>query len=549
VEGQDGRSDLLVAPADGAGPAVVVTAACGIGGGYVWADDDTLVVGAADGRLVVVHADGGVVRELTRDGRAFGPAISARGVVACAIERDDVCDVATVPLDGSAWPARVSHADFAWDPTWSADGRSLVWQEWDLPNMPWHASRLMRRDDGGSVHIFAKDGANSQPRFSPDASRLAWIRDAELVVDGEPVLGVAQQHECAEPAWSAGQRSFAWSPAGDEIAWCRNESGFGRLVIGVMGRRSARELSRGWHRDLSWTDAGIACVRSGAVTPTSVVVLAPNGSARRVVARGPVGGFERTGLVEPRAVTWRSGGGTVHGLLWRPPDTTDALPLVVNVHGGPTGQALADWNARVQWLVQQGYAVLQPNYRGSSGYGTAYRNALDGRWGELDAADVAAGIRHAVKEGWARSGRIAVMGGSAGGFTALNIAIVGADLVSAVIALYPVTDLLNLAATTHRFEAGDLARLVGALPEARAQYVERSPSSRIRELRVPVLLLQGRNDKVVSAEQTAGFAAALRAAGAVVEYHEYEDEGHGWRRAATIEDEMTRMGAFLTRWC
>jgi dipeptidyl aminopeptidase/acylaminoacyl peptidase len=141
------------------------------------------------------------------------------------------------------------------------------------------------------------------------------------------------------------------------------------------------------------------------------------------------------------------------------------------------------------------------------------------------------------------------MGGSAGGFTALNVAIGGPELVSAVVALYPVTDLLNLAATTHRFEAGDLARLVGPLPDARGQYVERSPASRARDLRVPLLMLQGRNDKVVSAEQTAAFASALRSAGATVEYHEYEDEGHGWRHAATIEDELTRIHAFLARWC
>src|SRR5262245_56247903 len=125
VEGYDGRSDLLVAPGDGTGPALVVTADCGVGGGYAWVDDDTLV-GGADGRLVVVHADGGVERTLTRDGRAFGPVVSARGVVACAVEQDDACDVATVPVDGSAWPERVSHADFAWDPSWSPDGRSLV---------------------------------------------------------------------------------------------------------------------------------------------------------------------------------------------------------------------------------------------------------------------------------------------------------------------------------------------------------------------------------------------------------------------------------------
>ena len=145
---------------------------------------------------------------------------------------------------------------------------------------------------------------------------------------------------------------------------------------------------------------------------------------------------------------------------------------MVHVHGGPTGQALADWNPRVQWLVQQGYAVLQPNHRGSSGYGVNYRNALDGRWGELDVADVAAGIKHAIKEGWAAPGRIALMGASAGGFTVLNVAEHYPELVSAVIASYPVTDLVDLAATTHRFEAGDVSRLVGRLPD-RARRIHR----------------------------------------------------------------------------
>src|SRR6185369_15804538 len=122
----------------------------------------------------------------------------------------------------------------------------------------------------------------------------------------------------------------------------------------------------------------------------------------------------------------------------------------------------------------------------SSGYGVAYRNALDGRWGELDVADVAVGIRHAVREGWATPGRVAMMGGSAGGFTALNVAAMHPDLVAAVIALFPVTDLLDLAATTHRFESGDLLRLVGPLPEAREVYVARSPITQAANLRAPV---------------------------------------------------------------
>jgi dipeptidyl aminopeptidase/acylaminoacyl peptidase len=550
IEAYGGRADVLVAPSDGNGPPVVVTAECGAGSGYAWVDDDLLVVAAADGRLVLVRAEGGVERVLTRDGRALAPTVSALGEVACAIERADACDMATVPVDGSGWPERVSHADYAWDPAWSPDGRALVWQEWDLPNMPWHAARIMRRDaPGGDAYAVDDDGACSQPRFSPDGARLAWIRDGELVVDGEALLPGQTQQECAEPAWSSGQRSFSWSPDGAELVWCRNESGFGRLVVGAPGRKSARELSRGWHRDVWWSDAGIVCVRAGAVTPAQVVVLAANGSGRRSIARGPVGGFERTGLVEPRPVMWKSSSAAVHGLLWRPAETRAALPVVVHVHGGPTGQALADWNPRVQWLVQQGYAVLQVNHRGSSGYGVAYRNALDGRWGELDVADVAAGIKHAIKEAWAVAGRVALMGGSAGGFTALNVAAHHPDLVAAVIALYPVTDLLDLAATTSRFEAGDLERLVGALPGARDAYVDRSPITHAAEVRAPVLLLQGDEDPVVNPERTAAFADALRGAGATVESHVYRGEGHGWRRAATVADELARVGAFLSRWC
>ena len=231
-------------------------------------------------------------------------------------------------------------------------------------------------------------------------------------------------------------------------------------------------------------------MRSGAVTPAQVVVLAANGSGRRALARGPVGGFEATPLVEPRPVIWKSGNATVHGLLWRGADRGGPGPTVVHVHGGPTGQALADWNPRVQWLVQQGYAVLQPNHRGSSGYGVAYRNALDGRWGELDVADVVAGIKHAIKEDWAVPGRVALMGASAGGFTALNVAAQHPDLVAAVIALYPVTDLLDLAATTHRFESGDVRVWSARCPSARRIRRPLADHERRRRCRA-VLLLHG----------------------------------------------------------
>jgi len=559
VETRGGRSDLVVAAGDE--PPTVVTAECGIGGGYAWASDEELVVGAANGALVVVDARGGVRRALTRDGRALAPAVSRAGSVACVIERDEACDVAVVPLDGSQWPLRMSRASYAWDPSWSPDGAHLAWHEWDLPGMPWDASRIVVADMGVTEHGAAKvvaggDGvAVGQPRFSPDGERLAYLCDAEGYVqvwvarpdgsDARPVLRETNEH--GEPAWSAGQRAFAWSPDGRALAWCRNEDGFGRLVVAQLGGRSARELSRGWHRGLDWGSRGIVCVRSGAVTPPQIVVLAANGSARRSVARGPAGGFERTGLVEPRAVRWSSGNANVHGLLYRR-ERGGRPPLVVHVHGGPTGQALADWNPRVQFLVQRGFAVLQPNHRGSTGYGRAYTQALAGRWGERDVADVAAGIKHAAKQGWGDPDRVVLMGGSAGGFTALLVAALHPQLVHAVIAPYPVTDLLDLAATTHRFESGYHLRLVGPLPEASATYRARSPVSLASSLRAPVLLLHGADDRSVRPEQTAALARALAANGTVVERHVYAGEGHGWRAPETVADELARIDAFLSRW-
>ncbi|MET1002446.1 MAG: hypothetical protein ABWZ15_11595, partial [Acidimicrobiia bacterium] len=237
----DGRADLVVAPADESGPHVVVTADTGAGGGYDWVSDDEIVVGAADGRLVVVSAAGGVLRTLTRDGRAFAPTVSARGEVAFACERDDACDIAVVPLDGSSWPERRSHADYAWDPAWSPDGVRLAWHEWDLPEMSWDASRIVVRDDSGAAKVVAGGDAVGvgQPRFSPNGDRIAFVSDAEgwpviwtADLDGgspQPVLREKREH--AEPAWGPGQRSYAWSPSGNEIVWCRNEDGFGRLVI------------------------------------------------------------------------------------------------------------------------------------------------------------------------------------------------------------------------------------------------------------------------------------------------------------------------------
>jgi len=271
----------------------------------------------------------------------------------------------------------------------------------------------------------------------------------------------------------------------------------------------------------------------------------------RVIATGTVTGFADS--IEPEVVSWAADDrATVPGLLALPresalgPETRP--PLIVDVHGGPTGQATATWSPRHQFLLSRGWAVLAPNARGSTGYGRSYAQALRGRWGDRDLADVVAGVRHACREGWCDADRVAVMGGSAGGLTALLLAALHGDVVRAAVSLYGVTDLFDLAETTHRFESRYLDRIVGELPRRAGRYRERSPVTHATAMSVPVLMLQGGADKVVPPAQARAMVDAMRTSGAPVEYHEYEGEGHGWSHAGTIADALERADAFLTRW-
>ncbi|MGH8985008.1 MAG: prolyl oligopeptidase family serine peptidase [Acidimicrobiia bacterium] len=577
VDAFDGRADVVLAPADGSLPAVVASADAAAtpvgaygGGALAWAGDDQLVYAAADGRLLLVGLAGGPARVLSRDGRAAAPAVSPDGTrVAFVLERDDACDVAVAPLDGSAWPVRMSEgSDYAWDPVWSPAGDLLAWHEWELPNMPWDESRIAaRKVDGrapaGEPQVVTRDGvAVSQPRFAPDGSALAFVSDetgwANIWIadpDGSrarPVLD--EPHEHAEPSWGPGQRSYAWSPDAGALALCRNDDGFGHLVVALANRApgsGAQRVASGWHQGLDWGPAGLACVRSGPATPPAITTMLAHDDPGRDLATGTVAGFAEA--TEPEAVTWAADDrAAIPGLLWRP--AAPALgpearpPLIVDVHGGPTGQATATWSPRHQFFLSRGWAVLAPNARGSTGYGRAYAQALRGGWGHRDLADVAAGIRHASREGWCDADRIAVMGGSAGGLTALLLAAFHGDLVRAAVSLYGVTDLFDLAETTHRFESRYLDRIVGDLPRHAGRYRERSPVTHAAAMSAPVLVLQGVADKVVPPAQARVMVDAMRDGGAPVEYHEYEGEGHGWSHADTVADALERIDGFLTRW-
>jgi dipeptidyl aminopeptidase/acylaminoacyl peptidase len=588
-----GGAELVVT----ADPPVTPAAAYG-GGAFDWTPDgNALVYASTDGGLYIIDARGGPARRLVEHGPVAAPAVSPDGTrVAYVVDARDVA-IASIAADGP-WPQRVSSgADFCFDPVWSPDSTHLAWHEWDVPHMPWDESRVMLRapdGHGDPLTVAGGDGVSvQQPRFSPDGSQLAFLCDAEgwlnlWRADGDGTGArplVKEDAEHGDPSWGPGQRSFAWSPNGRHVAFCRNEQGFGRLCLLDVASGDVRELSRGVHGGLSWVGERIACVRSGAVTPTQVVTIDPGTGTRVELARGPVGGFEAADLVEPEPVSWTADDGAeVHGRLYRPTasaarsgdtasaarsgdtasaagsgdtasaagsgDTASAAelpPLLLWVHGGPTGQWPASFIPRIAYFVDRGWAVLVPDHRGSTGWGRAYAQRLQGQWGVLDVEDTAVGMRAAVERGWCDPRRMVPIGGSAGGFTVLLLLARHPELCAAGVDLFGVADLFELDETTHRFEAHYLRGIVGPLPETADRYRDRSPVHLADRIEAPLLILQGRADKVVPPAQSQAIADRLRALGRTVELQLYDDEGHGWLRAETLEDELTRTESFLRR--
>ena len=563
-----GGTDLVVVDLDGGPERAVTTDPAPVrghprgGGVWDWLPDGSGVVYAgARGGLFRQPVAGGPPQRLVDTARAGSVAVSPEGGrVAYVVDTREVAVAPTVP-DG-AWPVRLSAgADFALDPTWSTDGQWVAWHEWDVPDMPWDRSRLGARPADGSGERIRPAGGGfgvAQPRFSPDGERLGYLSDEggwrNLWSVGRSLddhaVAVPEEAEHGGPTWGPGARTWAWSPDAATVAVTVNERGFGALdVVERAGAR--RRLGKGVHVGLSWAGGRLAALRSGARTPTELVVYeGAELSERRTVAVGPVAGFEEAGLVEPELVEWPAGdGGAVPGRLYRPlrPAAGDPPPLIAWVHGGPTDQWDVGFLPRLAFWQDRGWAVLLVDHRGSTGHGRAFQTALAGRWGEVDAADVAAGLRAAAERGWGDPRRLVVMGGSAGGFTVLNVLAEHPELCAAGVDLYGVADLFTLAETTHRYEAHYLDSLVGPLPAAAAAYRERSPVHRAAAITAPLLILQGSDDEIVPPAQSSAIADRLRAQGREVELHVYDGEGHGWGRPETMVDELRRTEAFLRR--
>ncbi|HEV7129278.1 MAG TPA: alpha/beta fold hydrolase [Ktedonobacterales bacterium] len=571
LESHDGQGTLLATPSAG-GPALRLTSdppaasAAAYAGGFYAVTRDSIIYQGADRALYRMPAGGGHGHQLpTGGGGAAGPVCSPDGTrVAYVTDDGATSDIGIVDVAGDSWPRKLAvDADFVADPVWSPNGRMLAWVEWSVPNMAWDESRLViydLRSGERRVVLGEPEVSVGQPRWSPDGKTLAFLcdRDGYLNLwrasgDGAaPTPWITESYDHGGPTWGTGQASYSWSADSRRIAFIRDEGAAQELCLLDVATSEVTSLAApaGSYAVVRFAPRGdrLLVLRNTPTLAPAIEVLDVARGTRHVVASAALGGLDGTDFVEPEAITWRAEDDLeIHGLLYRPTGLHEDQrpPLLVYIHGGPTGHTGAAWNPSVQYFVQRGWAVLAPNARGSSGHGRAYIQALRDEWGGADMADIVAGVDEVVRRGWADGARVVPWGGSAGGYAVLLLPILYPDRFKAAVSLFGVSDLFSLARTTHRLEAHYLDRILGPLPATAARYRERSPVFHAARYGAPLLMLQGDRDVAVTPDQAHAMADALRAAGKTAILHLYEGEGHGWLRAATVRDYLARMDRFL----
>lgn len=454
------------------------------------------------------------------------------------------------PVDGGT--VLVRGADFYASPRLSPDGSRLAWLSWNHPGMPWDGTELWvaeMRDDGTPGEAVRVAGGSSeavvQPVWLPDG-RLAYVSDRGdwwnlHVWDGRsarPVLPMPA--EFARPLWVFGNREVA-ALDGRRLVCAFTRDGLWTLGVVDVDAGTLDRL------DLPFTDLGelfvdgrtVTFLASGPDRPGAVVTLDLDSGHWETVKQSTAAQPDPGCVSAARPIRFATQGGEAHAFYYPPANAGfqapagELPPLIVKSHGGPTAAASAAYNPKIQYWTSRGFAVVDVNYRGSTGYGRAYRDALKGAWGVADVADCVAAARHLAAQGLADPRRLIITGSSAGGYTVL-CAVTFHDTFSAGASYYGISDLEALATDTHKFEARYLDSLVGPYPARKDLYVERSPIHFVDRLSAPMVFFQGSEDKVVPPAQAERMVAAIDAKGLPVAYVAFAGERHGFRKAENI---------------
>ncbi len=473
-----------------------------------------------------------------------------------ARERDEPENTIVVfDLQASAVPiVLASGHDFVSFPRFSPDGARLVYTAWNHPNMPWDGTRLFERAFGpdgpiGEATLVAGNDDESifQPGFSPDGiltfvtDRSGWWNFVRIQADGRLERPCPREAEFGKAQWVFGMSTWAYLDA-QSILCSVGSGGVDRICRLDLASGELIDLELPYESAVGLAVAGeAACFVAGAPDRATAICHFDLGTGAVVDLRRSFDlAIPEAGLSRPEAIEFETEGGlSAHAFFYPPanPDFTgpdDALPpLLVKSHGGPTAATAPVLNLSIQYWTSRGFAVVDVNYGGSSGYGRAYRERLRGRWGIVDVEDCVNAARQLVKAGRVDLDRLAISGGSAGGYTTL-CALTFHDVFRAGASYYGIGDLEALARDTHKFESRYLDGLVGPYPQTADRYRKRSPIHFTDRLGCPVIFFQGLEDKVVPPNQAEAMVEALAKRGIRYAHVTFPDEQHGFRRAEII---------------
>ncbi len=485
-------------------------------------------------------------------------------------QQEAVNTLVTLALDGQdSGTVLVSGHDFYSTPRLSPDGRQVVWLAWIHTNMPWDGTELWLADltvnDSAvtlsNARCIAGGAAESifQPAWGPDGTlyfvsdRSNWWNLYRWQNDRAKALH-PMSAEFGRPQWVFGMSTYGFADA-ETIICTFTENG--RWFLGALNAENGRFTTLQTPYDTINSISvgnGFAFLNVSAATqPSAIVRLDLKTLASDTLRASSSLDVDAGYLSEAETIEFPTAQGLTAHAIYYPPQNRDFAapdgekpPLLVFSHGGPTSAATISLKFGLQYWTSRGFGVLDVNYGGSTGYGRAYRQRLNGNWGIVDVEDCINGARYLVEQGRADGSRLAIRGGSAGGYTTLA-ALTFHDFFSAGASYFGVSDAEALARDTHKFESRYLDSLIGPYPEKRDLYVARSPIHAADQITCPLILFQGLEDAVVPPSQSELMYDAVKAKGISVAYVPYEGEQHGFRRAENIKHSLDAELYFYSR--
>ena len=539
-------------------PAYSVKGGVLYGGGEFSVSGSKVVFCANRNQLVLWDRDRNSLSPVTPLwGKVAAPSISPDGKWVLFVFSDGETDlVGVVPLHGLDWPRQLlKGADFYLQPVWHPGGELIAWVEWDHPLMPWQGSRIKMGEVGGmQLRLFNESWiagraghAAHQPQFSPTGRWLSYLEQNENWEDlvlydikkkEKRVLVHGEGFMLSTPDWVQGLHSYAWDNDSKFIYYFRYADA--RASFWKVNVRSAKSTHIAiepytWFSQIAMSSSGNSPVflASAPAMPKRIVALRegkqPSFLEKPEEDCSPF-------IPMPQHIHWQGlDGGDVFGLLYLPPGQPQKdLPLLVDVHGGPTMQRSFSYAPEAGFFTSRGFAFLQVNYRGSSGYGVHYRDALQGNWGEIEVDDIYSAAVHLVEKGLVNRAHIAILGNSSGGTTVLNVLRKYPGVFGCGVCSYAIGDLILDAKQTHKFERYYHQYLIGDLDTDLALFEKRSPLLNIDEIHDPLLLFHGSDDKVVLPAQSQMLYDSLSKRNIPCILKIFDGEGHGFKKEENL---------------